>query len=143
MKRLLENLISLGDKKTGMEKKATIFLRASAIILLIYAISFLIFPELLGQLVGFTHHSPNTLVEVTAFYGGLELGLAIFLLWSAANINRIHVALMMIFFVFIAAGTARLIGIVRFGFEDPSQPIVTILEIGWSLISLWIARNFK
>lgn len=126
-----------------MEKKAAIFLRISAVILSVYAISFLIFPELLGQLVGFTHHSPNTLVEVTAFYGGLELGLAIFLLWSVADQNRMRIALMMIFFVFIAAGMGRLVGIVRFGFEDPSQPIVTILEIGWSLISLWIARNFK
>ena len=126
-----------------MEKKAAIFLRISAVILSVYAISFLVFPELLGQLVGFTHHSPNTLVEVTAFYGGLELGLAIFLLWSAADKNRLYIASMMVFFVFIAAGIARLVGILRFGFEDPSQPIVTILEIGWSLISLWIARNFK
>lgn len=126
-----------------MEKKATIFLRISALILSIYAIGFLIYPELLGQLVGFTHHSPNTLVEVTAFYGGLELGLAIFLLWSSAQKNRINVALMMIFFVFISTGIARLAGIIRFGFEDPSQPIVTLLEIAWSLLSLWIARNFK
>jgi hypothetical protein len=126
-----------------MEKKAAIFLCISAVILSVYAIGFLIFPELLGQLVGFTHHSPNTLVEVTAFYGGLELGLAIFLLWSAADKNRMRIALMMIFFVFMAAGIARLVGIIRFGFEGPSQPIVTILEIVWSLISLWIARNFK
>lgn len=126
-----------------MEKKATIFLRITAVILSVYGIAFLVFPELLGQLVGFTHHSPNTLVEVTAFYGGLELGLAIFLLWSAAEKNRKQIALMMIFFVFIATGIGRLIGIVRFGFEDPSQPIVTVLEIGWSLLSLWIARSFK
>lgn len=126
-----------------MQRKATILLRASGIILSIYAISFFIFPELLGQLVGFTHHSPNTLVEVTAFYGGLELGIAIFLFWSAADKSRMPFALMMIFFVFMAAGIGRLIGIIRFGFEDPSQPIVTILEIGWSLVSLWMARNFK
>jgi len=126
-----------------MQRKATILLRASGIILSIYAISFFIFPELLGQLIGFTHHSPNTLVEVTAFYGGLELGIAIFLFWSAADKDRMPFALMMIFFVFMAAGIGRLIGIIRFGFEDPSQPIVTILEIGWSLVSLWMARNFK
>lgn len=126
-----------------MEKKTIIFLRISALILSIYAIGFLIYPELLGQLVGFTYHSPNTLVEVTAFYGGLELGLAIYLLWSSAKNSRIYFALMMIFFVFLAAGLARLFGIIRFGFEDPSQPIVTILEIGWSLISVWLARKFK
>ncbi|MDZ7692120.1 MAG: DUF4345 family protein [Balneolaceae bacterium] len=124
-----------------MTKKAAFFLRISALILSAYAVAFLVYPELLGQLVGFTHHSPNTLVEVTAFYGGLGLGLAIFLIWSAAHKNRIHLALMMIFFVFMAAGIAQLVGIIRFGFEDPSQPIVTILEISWALISVWLARN--
>ncbi len=130
-------------REDKVEKKAVIFLRISAFILSAYAVAFLIFPELLGQLVGFTHHSPNTLVEVTAFYGGLELGLAIFLLWSAAEKQRVYFALMMVFFVFLSAGIARLFGIIRFGFEDPSQPIVTILEIGWSFISLWIARNIR
>jgi hypothetical protein len=130
-------------KEDRVDKKAKIFLRLSAFILSVYAVAFLIFPELLGQLVGFTHHSPNTLVEVTAFYGGLELGLAVFLFWSAADEHRVYFALMMVFIVFLSAGLARFIGIIRFGFEDPSQPIVTILEIGWSFISLWIARNIR
>lgn len=126
-----------------MEKKAAIFLRVSALILSVYAVAFLIYPELLGKLVGFTHHNPNALVEVTAFYGGLELGLAIYLTWSAANEDRMYYALMMVFFVFMAAGIARIVGIIRFGFEGPSQPIVTILESCWSLISVWMARHCR
>jgi hypothetical protein len=124
-----------------MDNKAKIFLRASAAILSVYAISFLIYPQLLGELVGFTHYSPNTLVEVTAFYGGLELGMAVFMFWASFNEDRFHVALMMIFFVFLIAGLARLVGIIRFGFEDPSQPIVTGLEIVWSFISYWMAKR--
>ncbi|MEP1152485.1 MAG: DUF4345 family protein [Balneola sp.] len=127
----------------NLEKRSAIFLRISSVILAVYAISFLVMPELLGDLVGFTHHSPNTLVEITAFYGGLELGLAIFLMWSAAERNRFYFALMMLFFVFLSAGLARLVGIIRFGFEDPSQPIVTALEIGWAIFSLWMARKYK
>lgn len=127
----------------NLEKRSAIFLRISSVILAVYAISFLVMPELLGELVGFTHHSPNTLVEITAFYGGLELGLAIFLMWSAAERNRFYFALMMLFFVFLSAGLARLFGIIRFGFEDPSQPIVTALEIGWAIFSLWMARKYK
>lgn len=123
--------------------KPIIFLRVSSLILSVYAISFLIYPQLLGELVGFKHHSPNTLVEVTAFYGGLELGLAFYLLWSSNNKSRIYFALMMIFFVFLTAGIARLFGIIRFGFEDPSQPIVTLLEICWAIISLWMARKYE
>ncbi len=123
--------------------KPKIFLRVSSLILSVYAISFLIYPQLLGELVGFKHHSPNTLVEVTAFYGGLELGLAFYLLWSSNNKSRIYFALMMVFFVFLTAGIARLFGIIRFGFEDPSQPIVTLLEICWAIISLWMARKYE
>lgn len=126
-----------------MHNKAAIFLQISSAILILYAAAFLFMPDLLGKLVGFTHHSPNTLVEVTAFYGGLELGIAIYLLWSTKTIYRSRHALMMVFFVFFAAGLARLFGIFRFGFEDPSQPIVTILEIGWSLAAYWMAKKIR
>lgn len=110
---------------------------------MIYAFAFLVKPSLLGLLVGFSHHSPNTLVEVTAFYGGLELGIAIYLLWSTKTIYRTRHALMMVFFVFLTTGLARLFGIFRFGFEDPSQPLVAALEIGWSLIAFWMANKSR
>ena len=115
-------------------------LRFGALILSTYAVAFLVHPPLLGILVGFTHHSPNTLVEVSAFYGGLELGLALWMLWAAAADDRLQAGLMLSFLVFVAAGSARLVGIVRFGFEDPSQPIVTAIELAWSLVALGLAR---
>lgn len=124
-----------------MRDKRIIFLRVSAVILAAYGIAFLINPSLLGKLVGFSHHSPNTLVEVTAFYGGLELGLAIFLAWAANDNSRFRYGLMMLFFVFLAAGSARLLGIIRFGFEDPSQPIVTFLEICWALVAKGLSKQ--
>lgn len=40
-------------------------------------------------------------------------------MWSAADKSRVRYALMMLFFVFLTAGVARLFGIIRFGFEDP------------------------
>lgn len=124
-----------------MRKKQCLFLRVSAFLLSVYAVCFLIYPGLLGELVGFEHHSPNTLVEVTAFYGGLELGLAIFLLWTSQVPDRIDIGLRMIFFVFLTAGLARLIGMIRFGFENPSQPIVTGLEVLWAFVAIWLVRK--
>ncbi|MDF1751581.1 MAG: DUF4345 domain-containing protein [Verrucomicrobiales bacterium] len=124
-----------------MRDRRIIFLRVSAVILAAYGIAFLINPSLLGKLVGFSHHSPNTLVEVTAFYGGLELGLAIFLAWAANDNSRVRYGLMMLFFVFLAAGSARLLGIIRFGFEDPSQPIVTFLEICWAFVAKGLSKQ--
>ncbi len=116
-------------------------LRLGALILTVYAVAFLIHPPLLGLLVGFTHHSPNTLVEVSAFYGGLELGLAVWLGWASRSDARVHPALVLMFFVFFTAGLARLVGIGRYGFEDPSQPTVTALEIVWGLVALALASR--
>lgn len=120
-----------------------LLLRISAIILLLYAIAFLIMPDLLGHLVGFTHHSPNTLVEVTAFYGGLELGIAIYLLWSTKTVKRTRHALILVFIAFFATGLARFLGIIRFGFEGPSQPIVCALEISWSVVAYWLSNKIR
>lgn len=128
-------------KLLHMRNSHVVFLRISALILSAYAVAFLVNPHLLGRLVGFSHHSPNTLVEVTAFYGGLELGLAIFLVWSSNDSSRVRTGLKMLFFVFLAAGVARAVGIVRFGFEDPSQPIVTALEICWAFVANWMAER--
>ena len=125
-------------------KTVKYFLIVNGIILLAYSISFFVKPELLGQLVGFTHHSPNTLVEITAFYGGLELGIALFLIWSSLKNERQYLGLMAFTIIFFCAGIARLYGIMRFGFDmDYSQPIVTGVEITFSLLGFFLAKKLR
>jgi len=126
-----------------MTKLSQWFLRLNALILAVYALAFLINPALLGKLVGFTSQSPNTLVEVTAFYGGLELGLAAFLFWSTLHISRLSFALTLFLFVFLTTGLCRALGLARFGFQDPSQPIVTAIEIIFALTAGWLNRSLK
>jgi hypothetical protein len=121
-----------------MLKTTKYFLIFSGVVLLAYALTFLFSPTTLGEIVGFTHHSPNTLVEVTAFYGGLELGMALFFIWSGLDKDRYKIALTAYTFIFTCAGLARLLGIILYGFEDPSQPIVTGVEIIFSLFSWWL-----
>lgn len=109
--------------------------------LIVYAVSFIANPLLLAKMIGFTHHSPNTLVEITAFYGGLELGLGIYFIWTSLKSERYYIGLMSFFFAFFAAGIFRLIGIFLYGFEDPSQPIVSAIEILLPLYGLYLARK--
>ena len=125
-----------------MLKTTKYFLIFSGIVLLAYALTFLFSPTTLGEIVGFTHHSPNTLVEVTAFYGGLELGMALFFIWSALDAERYKIALVAYTFIFLCAGLARLMGIFLYGFEDPSQPIVTGVEIIFSIFAWWLSSKF-
>jgi hypothetical protein len=124
-----------------MEKAPKYFLLFSGLVLLIYALTFLISPTTLGEIVGFTHHSPNTLVEVTAFYGGLEFGMAVFFIWSSLKTNRFKIALTAYTFIFLSAGIARFAGILLYGFEDPSQPIVTVVEIIFALGAWWLRKK--
>lgn len=138
-----ESMIDLSLKNSKVHKSSVIFLRASAAILCLSATTFLIMPELLADRVGFTHHSPNTWVEVTAFYGGLELGIALYLLWCTKSKYRARHALMMIFIVFFTIGLARFFGVIRFGFEGFGQPVAAGIEIGWALIAYWFAKKIR
>jgi hypothetical protein len=124
-------------------KAPSILLKIVGFGLLIYAVSFIFNPLLLAKMIGFTHHSPNTLVEITAFYGGLELGLGVFFIWASLNSNRYFLGLMCFFFAFFAAGIFRLIGIILYSFEDPSQPIVSAIEILVPLYGYYLARRIK
>ena len=114
------------------------FLLINGIILLGYAIVFLIKPATLGEIVGFTQHSPNTPVEIMAFYGGFEFGLAGFFIWSAFNTCRFKPALSAFILIFLSAGLARLIGIIQYGFDGPSQPVVAAIEIAFSVLAIWL-----
>ena len=103
--------------------------------LFVYAVSFIHNPLLLAEIIGFKHHSPNTLAEITAFYGGLELGLVIFIVWSSLKPERYYLGLMSFFFAFLSAGIFRVVCIIAYGFEDPSQPVVSVIEI---LVPLYV-----
>lgn len=124
-------------------KASKILLRIVGVGLIVYAVSFIINPLLLADMVGFTHHSPNTLVEITAFYGGLELGLGIFFLWASMRKERIYIGLMCFSISFLAAGILRAIGIFIYGFEDPSQPIVSVIEILLPLYGFLLTKKFS
>jgi hypothetical protein len=108
-----------------------------------YAASFFFRPTLLGELVGFQTTSPNALVEITAFYGGLEFGLAAFLIWSALQPPRVIFALAFFFLTFFCAGAARFLGLALYGCEGPSQPTVASIEIVMALLALWLNRRLS
>lgn len=126
-----------------LDRFARGFLLASAIVLLAYALPFLIAPKLLGQLVQVEYVGPNAYVEIRAFYGGLELGIALYLLWSAQAAQRAPYALMMFGLVFFPAGAARAWGVLQYGATGPSQPIVAVIEMVGASLALWLARALR
>lgn len=117
------------------------FLALGALVLAAYAVAFLADPALLGRLVGLAFEDANAFVEVRAFYGGLELGLAAFFAWAALRPAHARAALVLFAFAFGAAGAARAWGLAEYGFAGPSQPLVAALELAGAAAALVLARR--
>ena len=117
------------------------FLALGALVLGVYAVAFLFSPALLGRLVGLAFGDANAFVEIRAFYGGLELGIAGFLAWAAFRPAHARSALVLFAFAFGAAGAARFWGIAEFGFTGPSQPLVAGIELAAAAAAAALARR--
>ena len=122
---------------------ARIFLLFDAFVLTVYAVGFFYDPALLGVLVDLELNGPNAYTEIFAFYGGLEIGIAAYLAWSALKTERVRPALVFFAFAFGAAGLARTVGCLVYGFGDPAQPIVAGVEVVFALGALGLYRRIQ
>jgi hypothetical protein len=122
-------------------KASRAFLALGALVLAAYAVAFLWDPTLLGRLVGLRFEDPNASVEIRAFYGGLELGLAAFLAWAALRPAHVEAALVLFALAFGAAGAARAWGVAEFGATGPSQPLVAAIELAGAAAALALRRR--
>jgi hypothetical protein len=75
-----------------------------------FGLMLLVWPERLAG-VGLEVVSPLARVEVRGFYGGLELGIAAFLLWSLAAAERMRAGLMLGGLALGGTALGRLVGI--------------------------------
>lgn len=63
--------------------KERIFLYVAAAFYLLFAILYMVFPLTLAGAMGVTTADSTGIIDIRAVYGGFQLGLAIFLFWSA------------------------------------------------------------
>jgi hypothetical protein len=119
---------------------ASRILAVGGLILLGYGAVFFASPALLGDLVGLSFTSPNAPVEIRSFYGGLELGMGTFLLVCSRRPPLVAGGLLFCALAFSCAGLARLAGILQYGLEGPSQPLVGVIELSFAAIC-WRLRE--
>jgi hypothetical protein len=122
-------------------RAARVFLAIGGAVLAVYGVLLFADPALFEPLAGLTFVNANAPVEIRAFYGGLELGLAAFFLSAARRPAWVEPALAAFALAFGAAGVARLAGVAQFGFVGPSQPLVAGIEIAAALLALWLRRR--
>lgn len=121
-----------------MEKAARITVLITAAILAAYGVVFLVQPAVLGGLVGLEFASPDAPVEIRAFYGGLELGMAAFLFACARQPGLLPAGLLFCALAFAFAGAARLLGVAQYGVAGPAHLVVGALELGLAALAAWL-----
>lgn len=80
--------------------------------------------------------SPFQTIELRAMYGGLELGVALFLLWCAAAPKRVELGLWFSLFAFAGLGLGRLAGILLSGVAGGPHWMLVTIEAAAVLLSL-------
>lgn len=93
-------------------------------------------PEALTRLIGLRMETVAARTEVRSFYGGLELGIGLFLVGCALRRQGVNVGLGLVACALGGAGLARLTSLVQDGREGWQMTAITVLEIGAAIIAL-------
>jgi hypothetical protein len=94
----------------------------------------LVFPERLGG-VGLVVDSSLARVEVRGFYGGLELGIAAFLAWSALAPSRFRAGLMGALLIIGGLAAGRIVGFALEGAVEPVMLPYLGAELGGAVLA--------
>lgn len=97
----------------------------------------LIQPETLGK-VGIQLMEPSAFIEIRAFYGGLEIGFAAFLLYCArsGSMELLKAGLLASGLTLGGVAFGRLFGFIVDGQPTPLVLILTAMEVGGALVNL-------
>jgi Domain of unknown function (DUF4345) len=106
-----------------------------------FGLAFALFPHPMAALVDIELPSDTARVDFAATYGGLELGLALFLLLCTRRDADVRLGLLASGCSLAGFAAARLAGILLSGPVAPLMYIVLVAEIGGSALSFWAATR--
>ena len=101
---------------------------------------YLLQPDSLREAAGIHPTTPSALAEVRSTYGGLHIGISLFLLVCAIREGTRRIGLLFCGLAFAGAGLARVAGILEFQAMETAQVVIASLEIAFSIITLSLYR---
>ncbi len=104
---------------------------------------YLLEPDSLREAAGIHPTTPSALAEVRSTYGGLHVGIALFLLVCAIREGMQRAGLLFCGLAFAGAGLARVAGILEFQAIETAQIVIASLEIAFSIITLSLYRAWR
>lgn len=101
---------------------------------------YLLEPASIHDALGISPETPAALAEIRSTYGGLHVGIALFLLACAAREDTRRTGLLLCGLAFSGAGIARFAGVLEFRPTELAPVVVASLELAFSVITLWLYR---
>ena len=100
-------------------------------------ILYFVSPSSVQSAAGIELPTSAALTEVRSTYGGLHIGLGLFLMYCLAGRPGRSFGLLLCGTVFLMAGVARLAGVAQFGSDLP-QVVTSMLELGFGGGAMWL-----
>ena len=101
-----------------------------------------IIPESMAAKVGITMVNTGGIIDVQGLYGGLEVGLGIFLAYCAANVDRTRLGLVAGALVLSSIALSRIVAMARFGVPDVSVATLVALDVVGAILNLAFALRY-
>jgi hypothetical protein len=120
---------------------ARTYLRILGAMTLVFGLVYLLAPSSMTDPSGFGPLGPAATTDVRATYGGLQIGLGIFLLWAAAEQTRVRIALILQALTIGAVALARALGILIDGAATGVLLGALCLEVLLTVAALAILRR--
>ena len=122
-------------------KPARMLLFACALIFVVAGAAFLVAPEQFGKVIELSAPTAMARTDVRATYGGLELGIGIFLIICAARSEWIRAGLWALGLATGGFATGRLTGILVEGTASRLMLICLVTEIIVTFLSILLLRR--
>jgi hypothetical protein len=96
-----------------------------------------VIPEQMAVKVGIVVIGRPGLIDLQGLYGGLEVGLAAFLIYCARSPERIRIGLVAGSCALAAIALSRIVAILHFGFPDAGVAGLVARDLGGAGLNLW------
>jgi len=120
---------------------ARTYLRILGSMTLFFGLVYLLSPQSMTDPTGFGALGPAATTDVRATYGGLQIGLGLFLLWAAAQEARVRLALVLQVLTIGAVASARAIGILLDGEATGVLVGALAFEVLLTIVSIALLRR--
>ena len=119
-----------------------VFLLVQALALMVLGLAYFIQPHEMTNISGMLLMAPAAITDVRAYYGGLQLGLAAYLLLALARFDLLRPALSLLVLLYATLALARMAGLwLDGGAQQTFNLYALLLEVLSAALAWWALRG--